>query len=557
MISPKTKSRRPRPLKDCGAGYERNTDTNRCRKICVPPAVRDSQNKKCVKPKNENEEKEDNEKKDKKSGKKDKKSEKKSEKKPKKSRNAWSPIHYKPSLGEDHAQDSCLTDSKLKLAPHQIRVVSFLQQTNTRGLLVVHGVGTGKTLTAVTASQCFLKENPRHRVIVVTPTSLQQNFVKELTSYGAKLTSRYTLYTIQGFSAAVKKGTKVACENTLLILDEAHNIRSEVEDDCDKVGVNARNLIECAKQAKKVLLLTATPVINRPCEIINLIGMIDGEEPITARQLNMMSDSDFKHYIGCKVSVYDRETKKHDPDYPSSANNDVFLVMTPRYAREYKKIEESNEAGVKTFYNGVRRASNALDGKKSQKIDWIMDHIDKSEKQDKYVIFSHFLAAGLDLLKERLDEAKIPYLHITGDVSMKIRSEAVQKYNSGKIKVLLISKAGGEGLDLKKTRNLIVMEPAWNEATHMQVIGRAVRKGSHKDEPESRRHVNIYRLFHIKPDEKAFYTNAAKELWDTHPIPTEKLSVDLYLRNVAYKKQEEINKFLDKVNKLTIEKKKC
>jgi len=474
----------------------------------------------------------------------------------------WSPLRYKSS-GGTYAENEykCITSSRLPLAPHQTRVVSFLQQENARGLLVIHGVGTGKTLTAVTASQCFLQQNPAHRVIVVTPTSLQQNFIKELETYGAKLTKRYAMYTIQGFSAAIKKGTKIPCKNTLLILDEAHNIRSEVSDDCDKVGVYARNLIECAKDAKKVLLLTATPIINRPCEIVNLIGMIDGEEPIEADVLNkMLSNKDdrmLKDYIGCKVSVYTRDTKKHDPDFPDSTNNDVFLVMSPKYAHEYKKIEDSTELPIKTFYNGARRASNSLEGTRSQKIDWIMDHIEKSEKQDKYVVFSHFLSSGLELLKARLKKEKIPFLHITGDVSMKVRAETVRQYNRGAIKVLMISKAGGEGLDLKKTRNVIVMEPAWNESTHMQVIGRAVRKGSHSDEPASRRHVNIYRLFHIKPDEQAFYKKAATELWERHPIPGSKLSVDLYLRNIAYSKQEKIEEFMDKIKRLSIERKKC
>ena len=30
-----------------------------------------------------------------------------------------------------------------------------------RGIIVVHGVGTGKTLTSVTVSQCYLDKNPK------------------------------------------------------------------------------------------------------------------------------------------------------------------------------------------------------------------------------------------------------------------------------------------------------------------------------------------------------------------------------------------------------------
>ena len=53
-------------------------------------------------------------------------------------------------------------------------------------LLVVHGTGCGKTLSAVTASQCYLDKNPRKRVVFIGPASLLTNFQKELKAYGGK-----------------------------------------------------------------------------------------------------------------------------------------------------------------------------------------------------------------------------------------------------------------------------------------------------------------------------------------------------------------------------------
>ena len=54
----------------------------------------------------------------------------------------------------------------------------------------------------------------------------------------------------------------------------------------------------------------------------------------------------------------------------------------------------------------------------------------------------------------------------------------------GNIKVIMITKAGAEGLDLKNVRNVHIMEPYWYETRIQQVIGRAARYNSHIDLPE-------------------------------------------------------------------------
>ena len=61
-----------------------------------------------------------------------------------------------------------------------------------------------------------------------------------------------------------------------------------------------------------------------------------------------------------------------------------------------------------------------------------------------------------------------------------------------KIKVLLISKAGSEGIDLKFIRQVHILEPWYNMNRIEQIIGRAVRNFSHKDLPFEKRNVQIF-----------------------------------------------------------------
>ena len=55
--------------------------------------------------------------------------------------------------------------------------------------------------------------------------------------------------------------------------------------------------------------------------------------------------------------------------------------------------------------------------------------------------------------------------------------------NGDKVKVILISLAGAEGLDFKFIRQVHIMEPWYNLSRIEQIIGRAIRHCSHKNLP--------------------------------------------------------------------------
>ena len=61
-----------------------------------------------------------------------------------------------------------------------------------------------------------------------------------------------------------------------------------------------------------------------------------------------------------------------------------------------------------------------------------------------------------------------------------------------KIKIVLISKAGSEGIDLKFIRQVHILEPWYNMNRVDQIIGRAVRNFSHKELPFEKRNVQIF-----------------------------------------------------------------
>jgi superfamily II DNA or RNA helicase len=446
-------------------------------------------------------------------------------------------------------------DTKLSIKKHQLSVSNHL--IDNRGVIVVHSVGTGKTLSAISTAQCLLIKKIIKKVIVITPTSLQQNFISQSKMYGLsqnEIDTFYNFYTIQGIVNAIEADKVESPTNALVIIDEAHNLRTIG-------GSRFDSIFKYSKKASKVMLLTATPLINYKHDIINLISIINGEKPISIDKFEQMLDTtkpkDFIDYVSNVFSFYIKDSDKPDPNFPRKKILDVFLPMNLDYFKTYigvengqvHKIPDFKGKNIHVFYNGLRRASNIID-KKSPKVDWIIKKI-KSEPKAKFVIFSHFINMGIKPIMNWLDEHKIKYSHVSGDLSIAERQESVEKYNSNKVKIMFVTKAGSEGLDLKNTTYIIIMEPAWNEGSIEQIIGRGVRYKSHESLRESKRLVTVYKLYCVKPDEyKSINKITDKYLLEYHG---NMLSVDLYLKNYSWLKQQEIISFYKLLNKFKIE----
>ena len=440
-------------------------------------------------------------------------------------------------------------DTNLTIKRHQLNVSNHL--INSRGVIVYHQVGTGKTLTAITTAQCLLLSNIIKKVIVVTPTSLQDNFKKSLIQYNPDIDmTKYHFYTIQKLVNDIQNREVESCKNSLVIIDEAHNLRT-------LEGSRFVVIYNYCLKAEKVLLLTATPFINYKYDIINLVSLIKGEPPITKEEFYSIvkNKKELKEYLKDTFSLYFK-TNLPDPNFPSKEVISIFLEMPPEYLKIYNKIEKGEAAkipafrdkNIQVFYNGVRRASNVINSL-SPKNEWILQKI-LMNKPSKFLIFSHFLEMGIIPVMKRLDEHDMKYLSVTGDMTIQQRKHAVDEYNSGNVNILFISKAGSEGLDLKNTTYIILMDPSWNENEIEQIIGRGVRYKSHHALATTKRKVIIYKLYCIKPIE---YKNL--EIINKNNLleyKDEILSIDFYLKNYSKLKQQDINSFYDLIQKWKI-----
>ena len=125
-----------------------------------------------------------------------------------------------------------------------------------------------------------------------------------------------------------------------------------------------------------------------------------------------------------------------------------------------------------------------------------MEHLQttlQSDPRKKAIIYSNFVDAGLAPYAAALEREKVPHAFFHGGVSPKARQAAVDAYNQGKLRALLIGPAGAEGISTKGTSLIQLLDPHWNEARTQQARGRGLRFDSHRDLPEELKNVAVHR----------------------------------------------------------------
>jgi superfamily II DNA or RNA helicase len=454
--------------------------------------------------------------------------------------------------------------STLPLQEHQIRFAdSFINKDAIDGAIAIHGVGTGKTLTAVASAEMYLDRYPKSNVTVITPASLLAGFKQELYKFDPAIEAdkRYKFYTYDGY---LRRGKTKDCQKSLVIIDEGQNLRTgiivgegepQLDDDGNVIGKGSlyaeqgakpfKIINRCTRFARKILILSATPMVNKPEDMTNLINMANALEwwdnckkagakndPLISRQNkncysipdNLMdSELLLNKYVRCRLSFFEADPEVRKKFYPKSEEIYVPFYMNQKDEKEYAINTQTREQ--EAFFNGARRISNELPYKANYTIKLIQHVLDNkpstelgltqevlNKHNNKVVIFTHFREYGADLITPRLRALGIPYGVIDGSVTKDDREQIVNDYVSGKINVILISKAGAEGLNLLGTGYIILFEPSWNNTEQEQVKGRGVRFKSHMALPEEKRNVLIINLFTVFKSDKKDFDNWMKAL---------------------------------------------
>jgi hypothetical protein len=242
----------------------------------------------------------------------------------------------KDILEEDKKGTLC-NQKEFLLNPHQHFVKSFINDdTPYNGVLLYHGMGSGKTCSAIGITEEYRKRNKynleKKKIIIVASPNVQKNFLlqlfdqdklfksngswklegcvgssllQELYKYDInhmdkdKLVSKikslisrnYNFMGYEKFSNKInslvnfdvsdnskkkKLITRVLnkyFKDSMIVIDEVHNIRMNNDTDDKKVAESVKLLVKNVKNMK-LIFLSGTPMYNDPREIIFLLNLL-------------------------------------------------------------------------------------------------------------------------------------------------------------------------------------------------------------------------------------------------------------------------------------------
>lgn len=529
--------------------------------------------------------------------------------------------------GRSSFKDICFP-KQFTYQPPQLFVRDFMRpDTKSRGLLIYHKIGAGKTCAAV---QIAMEWHKRRNVIFVCPASLVGNVYKEFRSecagveyvrkeerellksldpfgpeYGrlveeinGRIDEHYTIYSYNKFVELIDKKDrklKEAMKNALLIIDEVHNIVSDSGSTYSKI----LNLIESAPPSLRVVIMTATPIFDKPYELGLTMNLLrpkerfpedseftrtfiektdDGYQLINKDKLMGLLNGLVSYYRGAPDLVFPKREQK------------VLRCRMSRYQYSCYRTVEENDRIVKNiditklptnFLIGNRVISNiAFPNKLVNKRGF--DALTKSHMTANLDTYSAKFARLLKKLKSagtafvyssfkeyggirtiaKILEAngyknfmeagpgKKRYAVWSGDEAHATKERVREVFNSPDntdghlIKVLLGSPSIKEGVSLLRVRNVHVMEPYWNMSRIEQVIGRAIRFCSHKDMPKEDRRVKVYMYVASAPEGEKEANGSPVVTVDEHILAMALLKQDIVQQFEAALKEAAVDRLL-------------
>ena len=421
-------------------------------------------------------------------------------------------------------------DINLTLSKDELKILRDYQVTGVKWLytlaktgfggILADEMGLGKTIQVIYYIKQMLKDNENNKFLIVVPTSLAYNWDHEFDSFGSNIKRKICV-------GNKDKRTKILSDlNDTNVIITTYGLLREDEELYNNLNFNTmvideaqnikNNMAGITKVVKKInaetkFALTGTPLENSILELWSIFDFImPGYLASLTKFQSKYKIKDFDEDseilikgLSKQINPFILRRKKQDvvKELPDKLINDIYIELKDEqkklYVAELERVKEEMEKIIET--EGMNKArflilqlltklrqicidpsivyDNYNDG--SNKLEQLESIVNEYIKNNhKILIFSSFKTA-LNIVKEKLNKAKIKTYMIDGSVPAKDRIEMVDNFNNNDdVKVFLIMlKSGGTGLNLATADVVIHLDLWWNPQAENQATDRAHRIG--------------------------------------------------------------------------------
>ncbi len=407
-----------------------------------------------------------------------------------------------------------------KLRDYQLEGFSwlnFLAENNLGGILA-DDMGLGKTAQSI-ALICKVAETTKLPTLIVAPTSVVESWDMELKKFAPELKTailrsgdrKAALKTLGKNQvvitsyALVRRDFEILKKQVwkMLVLDEAQMLKNYQS--------QSYGLIRQLNAGVKIGL-SGTPMENNLSELWSVFSIvcpglfsdIEHFKEFFQKPIERFSNKEALDSLRKQIRPFIMRRKKEllGKELPAKIEQISLMDLQGRHRKIYDLwlakqrqlvlglIEQggmkANRFAILTALTRLRQLClhPALVDKKhlsveAVKVEGLIGQIEAIvDGGHQVLVFSQF-TGFLEIIRSRLSAEGYFYSYIDG--SVKKRREEIDKFQSGKTKIFLISlKAGGFGLNLTAADYCIMLDPWWNPAAEAQAIDRAHRIGQTK-----------------------------------------------------------------------------
>jgi len=445
-----------------------------------------------------------------------------------------------PDVDPDKVDYQPSANLKAALRPYQLKGIKWLIGHFRQGFgaCLADDMGLGKTLQTIAlllyakelgapvsnppgaAAQLDLFQQYRHELqplnaLVILPASLVFNWQQELARFAPSLfVSAHTgpkrlrdARALAGYDVVLTTYHTARQDLALLekpdwqfiVLDESQQIKNR-ESGISKVvrGLRGRHKIS----------LSGTPIENSladlwtQMEFINpdTLGSYQSFREQFQLPIEKQNDERAKARLFSRVKPFFLRRTKEEvaPDLPSLWRQIFYSEMAAEQRKRYEQVKSAVRNEILSLFDDPKTRLLALqaltrlrqlanhprlvdadyDGASGKTGD-VMAQWDVILRSGHKVLFFSSFEQHLQLFRVKLEEEKLPFAWLTGEVPARERAREVERFqNDASVQAFLMTLgAGGVGLNLTAADYVFLLDPWWNPAKEDQAVARAHRIG--------------------------------------------------------------------------------
>lgn len=428
------------------------------------------------------------------------------------------------------APDLKLAPNPLLTPPPGMEVRTY--QVRAALLMVLRGrmvlgddVGLGKTVSTITALTYLLKSRPGSKVLVFTEKAALRQWEREFHDWSridAQVLSAESMKVAQRRRALEEFRPDAFVTNYALLYRHPDEMVEAVlrhqgivvfdELPFRRWGAQISKLTrQLSLAARSCFGLTATIVEGKLAEAFSVVQIVAPDTFLSKAWFErayvvsepVYEDQPFPRRIVGYKNLDDLRDRLRPVFYGRKATNpevkqalpevlekEVPIEMGPDQTRYYLQAEQGYlelpwgaadldhlAALIRCQQLANAPASLGWEKVRSAKLDALAELLAGSLEGAQVLVFSD-QKETIKHAAARLAREKVEHGILTGDVSGSGRQSVQERFQEGKLQVLLLTQAGGRALNLQAGSHLIELNPPWTYGVDHQLVGRLRRTGS-------------------------------------------------------------------------------